>query len=169
MDYNKMNQSHGLSYDETMFLGYQKVPKVKIVCFYSKEGGLDWLEDSPSELPPFRPILSATDIPTYMLAKFLLTFLTPSTTNEYAVIDSFHLAEEICQQDSNLHMASLDVDSLFTNIPLNKTIKIYVDNLYNDNENIPNIPKHDFGNLLNIATKESFFLFNNKYYKEVEV
>ena len=38
MGYNKMNQSHGLLYDETMFLTYQKVPKVKITCSYSKEG-----------------------------------------------------------------------------------------------------------------------------------
>ena len=65
-------------------------------------------------------------------------------------------------------MASLDVDSLFTNIPLDETIDICVDNLYNDNENPPNIPKHDFRNLLNIATKESFFMFNNKYYKQVD-
>ena len=42
-----MNQSHSLSYDETMFLSYQKVSKVKIGCSYSKEGGLYWLEDSP--------------------------------------------------------------------------------------------------------------------------
>ena len=42
-----MNQSHSLSYDETMFLSYQKVLKVKIACSYSKEGGLYWLEDSP--------------------------------------------------------------------------------------------------------------------------
>ena len=27
-----MNQSCGLSYDETLFLGCQKVPKVKIAC-----------------------------------------------------------------------------------------------------------------------------------------
>ena len=65
-------------------------------------------------------------------------------------------------------MASLDVDSLFTNIPLEETINICVDNLYNDNENPPNIPKHDFRNLLNIATKETFFMFNNIYYKQVD-
>ena len=60
-------------------------------------------------------------------------------------------------------MASLNVDSLFTIIPLEKIIDICVDNLYNDNEDLPNIPKYDFRNLLNIATKESFFLFNSKY------
>ena len=65
-------------------------------------------------------------------------------------------------------MASLDVDSLFTNIPLDETIDICVDNLYKDNENPPNIPKYDFRHLLNIATKESFFMFNNKYYKKVD-
>ena len=106
--------------------------------------------------------------PTYKLAKFLLKFLTPSAANKFTVIDSFHFAEEICQQDSNLHMASLDVDSLFTNIPLEETIDICVDNLYSDNENPPNIPKHNFRNLLNIATKETFFMFNNKYYKQVD-
>ena len=41
-----------------------------------------------------------------------------------------------------------------------------VDNLYNDNENAPNIPKHDFHNFLKIAIKDFFFKFNNKYYKQ---
>ena len=66
-------------------------------------------------IPPFHQILSAIATPAYRLAKFLLKFLTASAANEFTVIDSFHFAEEICQQDSNLHMASLDVDSLFTN------------------------------------------------------
>ena len=98
----------------------------------------------------------------------LLKFLTLSRTNEYTVIDSFHFGEEICQQDSNLHMANLDDDSLFTNILLNGAINFCLDNLYNDNENTPNISKHYFRNLLNIAGKESFSLFNNKYYKQVD-
>ena len=40
-----MNQSYGL-YDESLFLSYQKVPKEKIACSYSKEGDLHWSEDS---------------------------------------------------------------------------------------------------------------------------
>ena len=47
-------------------------------------------------LPSFCPILSAIGTPTYKLEKFLLKLLTPSTSNEYTVIDSFHFAEEIC-------------------------------------------------------------------------
>ena len=47
MSYNKVNQSHAISYDEPLFLSYQKVPKVKIACSYSKKGDLYWLKDSP--------------------------------------------------------------------------------------------------------------------------
>ena len=80
-------------------------------------------------LQPFRPISSAISTPTYKLAKFLLPFLTPLTQSEYTVTDSFHFAEEIYKQDPNLYMASLDVDSLFTNIPLDETIDICINSL----------------------------------------
>ena len=52
-------------------------------------------------LPSSYPILSVIGTPTNKLAKFLLKFLTPSTANEYTVINSFHFTEEICQQDHN--------------------------------------------------------------------
>ena len=77
-------------------------------------------QETLNEITPFWPTLSATGTPTYKLAKFLLKFLTPSTANEFTVIDSFQFAEEICQQDSNLHMSSLGVDFLFTDITLEK-------------------------------------------------
>ena len=47
--------------------------------------------------------------------------------------------------------------SLFTNIAIDETIDSCIENLHNDDKNQLNIPKHDFGNLLNIATKKSFF------------
>ena len=95
-------------------------------------------------------------MPTYKLAKFLLPFLTLLTQNKYTVTGSFHFAEEICKQYPNLCMASLDVDSLFTNISLDETIDICIDSLYKDDENTPEIPKDVFRNLLTVATKESF-------------
>ena len=64
-------------------------------------------------------------------------------------------------------MASLDNDSLSTTIPLDETIDISIDSLYKDNENTPKIPKDVFRNLLNMATKE-LFLFNNKFYKQID-
>ena len=122
-------------------------------------------KEAKNGLPPFRPILSAIGTPTYKLAKYLLPFLTPLTQNEYTVTDSFHFAEEICKQDPSLYMASLDVDSLFTNIPLDEAIDICIYNLYRDDEHNPKISNDIFCNLFTAATKGSFFMFNNKFYK----
>ena len=65
-------------------------------------------------------------------------------------------------------MATLSADYLFANIPLEEICDICFDNLYSGIENHPNIPKHDCCNLLNIATKGTFFMFKNKYYKQVD-
>ena len=65
-------------------------------------------------------------------------------------------------------MASLDVDSLFTNIPLDEATDICIDSLYNDDENSPKIPIDVFCNLVTVATKEWLFMFNNKFYKQID-
>ena len=79
-------------------------------------------------LPSFRPILSAIGTPTYKLAKFLVPILEPLTTNEYTIKDSFTFAEELQSFDLKLVMASFDIESLFTNIPLQETIDLCVEN-----------------------------------------
>ena len=77
--------------------------------------------------PPFRPIMSAIKTPTYNLAKFLVPLLEPITTNMYTVKNSFEFAKEITDQDPGLFMASLDIESLFTNIILEETISLCCD------------------------------------------
>ena len=52
----------------------------------------------------------------------MIPILEPFTHNEFTVKDSFSFAKDIITYDSSLYMASLDVESLFTNIPLNETI-----------------------------------------------
>ena len=65
-------------------------------------------------------------------------------------------------------MASLDVDSLFTNIPLDETINIFDDELFNNqsknNNKINGLTKNQIKELLKLATIQSFLLFNNNYY-----
>ena len=100
-------------------------------------------------------------------SKIFTTVLTPLTQNEYTVTDSFHFAEEIDKQDPNLYMASLEVDSLFTNIQLGENIDTCINSLYEDDENTPKISKDVFRDLLNVATEESFFTFNKKFYKQI--
>ena len=65
-------------------------------------------------------------------------------------------------------MASLNNDYLFPNIQLEKTIDICIDTLHKDDENSPKIPKDVFRNLFIKATNESFFMFNNKFYKKID-
>ena len=79
---------------------------------------------------PLWPILSGIQTTAYSLAKLL----NPLTKNNYTVKDSFQFAEEICEQNLKIYMGSLDVDSLFTNIPLNETIDICVNQLFGNTD-----------------------------------
>ena len=66
-------------------------------------------------------------------------------------------------------MASLDVDALFTNILLDETIDICVKKLFKTSDAlVKGISKNYFRDLLNLATKESFFTFSNKFYIQVD-
>ena len=93
-------------------------------------------KDIIDNCPPFWPILSAIHTPTYKLAKFLVPILKSLTSNEYTVNGSFAFAEEIVEQDSEFFMGSLDVDSLFTNIPLEETIDICTKTLFENIEKV---------------------------------
>ena len=63
-------------------------------------------------------------------------------------------------------MGSLDVDSLFTYTPLDKTIDICTNTIYSEQDVIEGINKEEFQNLLSLATKESYFIFNKVLHKQ---
>ena len=98
--------------------------------------------------------------PTYNLAKFLVPILNPLTKSEYTVKDSFQFAEEICEQDPTFCMGSLDVDSLFTNIPLDETIDICVNQLFENTDTVEGFIKSELKQLLCLAKEKSYFIFN---------
>ena len=104
-------------------------------------GNCKWHKQQVDGCPPFRSFLSALQTPTYNLAKFLVPIVNPLTKNEYTVKDLFQFAEEICEQDSTLSMGSLDVDSLFTNIPLDETINICVNQLFENTDTVEGFTK----------------------------
>ena len=64
-------------------------------------------------------------------------------------------------------MASLDVESLFTNIPVDETIKIAVDDLFSSNMYRGKLSKSELYYLLKLATSESSFIFDNILYKQI--
>ena len=63
-------------------------------------------------------------------------------------------------------MGSLDVDSLFTNIPLDEAINICTNTTYSEQDVIEDINKEEFRNLLSLPTKKSYFIFNEVLYKQ---
>ena len=102
-------------------------------------------------------------------SKIFIPFLKHLTQNEYTVMDLFHFGEEYCKQDPSLYTASLDVDSLFTNVLLNETIDISIHRLYKDDENTTKIPKDVFCNLFTMAIKESFFCLTTNFINKLMV
>ena len=116
--------------------------------------------------PSLRPILSAINTPSYKLAKFLVPLLTPLTSNDFTIKDSFSFAEEVSSFDCAHYITSFDIESLFTNIPLKETINICIDTLFENNTKVNNLTKESFRSLLKLATLDSFFIFNGKYYKQ---
>ena len=83
--------------------------------------------------PKFRPILSTIGTPTYKLAKFLVPILSPLTSNQFSVHDSFSFADKVSSFCPDHFMTSLDIESLFTNIPLNEVIDICIEEEFTKN------------------------------------
>ena len=113
-----------------------------------------------------RPIISQIGSPTYKIAKFLLGFIQPFTTNEYTVKDTFHFVSMLDGKDHRLIMASLDVEPLFTNIPLDETTDIVTKKVFEKKQKVNGLSRTDFRRLLVMSTKGTVFLFNGRYYRQ---
>ena len=119
--------------------------------------------------PKLRPILSALNTGTYKWAEFFVTLLLRDlNSNQFTLKDSFEFAKIVCEQDAGLFMASLDVDSLFTNVPLEETINICVDELFKSDSGIHGLNKKQITEMLALTTKESIFLFDMAFYTQVD-
>ena len=97
-----------------------------------------------------------------MVDKYLNPILSPLTTTGFTVKNSFDFAEEVDNYNHNHYMASLDVESLFTNIPLEETLKNCVNDLFSNNFYSGKLIRKDLHDLLKLATTESTFIFDNK-------
>ena len=120
---------------------------------------------------PLRPILSANNTCSYKLSKFLVPKLAHLTTNEYTLKNSYEFADFInsLQNSNKFVMCSFDIESLFTNIPLDETLRICMDKLFPNEDSIyENFTKHQFKRLLELATKKNSFIFNKTLYEQVD-
>ena len=117
-----------------------------------------------------RPIFAAYNSASFKLGKFLVNILSPLTKNLFTVENSYNFSSDIVSfpNAEKYFMASFDVENLFTNVPLTETIDICLNGLFFNSDNVFGFTRSVFRNMLEISVKNSFFLFNGKYYKQVE-
>ena len=140
-----------------------------LYCTGSSYGVMYGLPKIHKEGTPVRPILTSYDTPNYKLAKFLVPLLAPLTTNNYSIKNSEHFKERILPQDSDLYMTSLDVESLFTNVPVEETIQIILNKVFTNEDTIFNgFNLTDFKKLLELAVLDTAFIFNGKAYTQID-
>ena len=88
--------------------------------------------------PPFRPIVSSSGAYNYNLFKYLASILGPCIPDKHTTQDSFSFVNEFTNiQSQNKFLISFDVESLFTNIPLSKTIGLAVETIFKHNPEFP--------------------------------
>ena len=135
--------------------------------------GLPKIQKNYDHLPRFRPIIDTTNTVHYCIAKYLSNLLRPLTENEFTVKDLFDAANKIQATPSELfdegyRFVSFDVTSLFTNAPLNRTIKIILKCIYEDKVIHTTLRNRKMKKLVIDSCTKIAFSFNNKIYKQLD-
>ena len=91
------------------------------------------------------------------MAKWLNNLLTPYIQNEHCISSSSEFIDILRTKSSSGIISSIDVESLFTNVPVDATIDIILNNVYNSTMKPLKIKPHLLKQLLQICTKEATF------------
>ena len=107
---------------------------------------------------PIRPIISQIPTATYQTAKKLNTLLKPYLPDQYTIRSTNDFIDILQTNRSQGVIASLDVESLFTNVPIDATIDIILQRAYN-HATLPKlkIPPLILKQLLELCTKHAPF------------
>ena len=98
---------------------------------------------SNDSFPKLCPIVSSIGTFNYNLACFVWDLLSPLVPNDYSCKDTFSFVSQI--KNANLSkkcVVSYDVTSIFTDIPLQETIDIAINLIFDHNPNL-NIPRKE--------------------------
>ena len=89
----------------------------------------------------------------------MATLLAPLSKSEFTIINTTEFVKYIQKQEvpDGYKMMSLDVASLFPNVPLEETIEIILKTIYDNNEITTDIPKQEIEDLLILCTKKVHF------------
>ena len=77
-------------------------------------------------------------------------------------------AKKVTTFHHKLFMASLDAESLFINVPCNKTINNCVEDLFDNNAYHDRLSEDDLYRIIKLPTSEAHFIFDNELYKQTD-
>ena len=119
---------------------------------------------------PLRPIISNIGTATYEIAKHLAKLLSPLSQSDYTLSNTDGLITTLktAQIPEDCEIVSFDVKSLFTNVPLKKTIEIILRKVYDENLIQTEIPRKEMEELLLICTQNVHFTFNGSVYQQID-
>ncbi|CAF4428758.1 unnamed protein product, partial [Rotaria sp. Silwood2] len=123
---------------------------------------------------PLRPIISTTNSYSYKLAKYLKKMLEDARPKPKSYIkDSFSFAKLIQQQKPSKHdmMISLDVESLFTHVPVQEAIELAINIIMEKKKkekSFTKLAEKDLRNLFELAVTNTPFRFYDQLYMQVD-
>ena len=136
--------------------------------------GLPKVHKDFERIPPFRPIIDTIGSTHSLVGKYLTNLLHPLTQNSYSIKDSFEAASRIenipkhLLNDEDYILVSLDVVSLFTNVPLNRTVKVILDRVYKEKLIDTTLSKRVLKKLIIDTCRKTAFMFDNKIYEQID-
>ena len=135
--------------------------------------GLPKTHKAFQSIPKFRPIIDTTNTPHYNVGKFLAGLLNPLTLNQYSLRDSFDAADAIKSIPPELFsqgykFVPFDVESLFTNVPLRRTINVVLDRIYNKKLIETSFQKHTLKKLILDSCTKTIFSCNGTLYEQLD-
>lgn len=119
---------------------------------------------------PMRPIVSCIQSPFENLSRYLKEILTNVINKNPSYIkDSWQFKNKIQNTTipNNYIIISLDVVSLYTNTPINLVLNI-IEKKWNEIKKFTDIPLKEFLIATEKCLKSTYFLYENKIYKQIE-
>ena len=114
---------------------------------------------SSNSFPKLHSIVSSICTFNYNLTCFLCDLLSPLVPYDYSCKDTYSVSPIKNANLSKEFLVSYDVTSLFINIPLQETIEIAINLVFNHNPNL-NITRKELKKLFFFATSQTHFIFN---------
>ena len=120
---------------------------------------------------PLRPIVSCVNTLAYDLSAYLANILSPLTgKSEYTVTSSAHFVSTVSYETilENEIMISFDIESLFTNVPIDTAVQAALQKLENDPSlaDRTTLTPAKIADLLTFVLRSTYFQYNGSTYEQ---